>query len=599
MKIFKKLLLFWAILSFGQTAFAETQNWEIPTFNADITINQDGKINVTETIVADFTNEAHRGVARMVPYEYVDGNNNVVYTVGLNFISGTDENGNSYDIEEYKENGYLNIEMRVLDNLPTNETKTFVVKYDATNVIGFFDEEAAKEENTFPHDEFFWNVNGTEWVVPVKEVTATVHLPKSFNESDLAFRCLTGEYGMEGEDCEYKVVDGQTIEFRTTRALNTYENLSILIGMPVGTFPPPPPPEPPSPMEITVLFVIAFGGLILPIVTLIVMLILWYKFGRDDQSVPDTIMPMYEVPDKLTPTEAGVIMDENMDPRDITATIIDFAVRGYIKVNEIEEDGVLWGKNYDYELELVKPYDNVKEFEKKILHGIFDDNKAGEKKKISDLKNTFYVNLDGIQKTTMSEVVTNGYFPQDPHKVRVKYGAVGGFSIFAGFFLGGLINPSLWVGLVLSGIIIIFIGRKMPHRTTKGTETYYKLKGLHEYINTAEVDRMKFQEKNNILFEKLLPYAMAFGLIEKWSKAFEGLMKNPPNWYNPKRPWGDNGFTMIYFADRLSHISRDLSSNMASRPGSKGSGGSWSGGSGFSGGGFSGGGFGGGGGRGL
>jgi len=596
MKIFKKVLLFWAIFSFSQVAFAETQNWEIPKFNADIVINQNGQIDVTETIVADFSKEAHRGVARIIPYEYVNDSGNVTYTVDLDFISGTDENGNSYDITKYNENGYLNIEMRTFDDAPTNETKTFVVKYTAKNVIGFFDEEKAKAENTFPHDEFFWNVNGTDWGIPMKEVSATIHLPKSFLESDLKFGCITGKYGAEGEDCEYKIIDGQTVEFNSTRAFTAYENLSILIGMPVGTIAPPPPP---SIMENLLILLIVFGGFILPIITFGVMFTLWYKFGRDDKTVSDTIVPMYEAPDKLTPTECGIIMDENLDPRDITATIIDFAVRGYIKINELEEKGLLWGTNYDYELELIKPYTNVKEFEKKILHGIFSDNNAGEKKKISDLRNSFYVNLDAIQKSTMSEVVNNDYFPQDPHKVRIKYTGIGSFSIFAGFFLGGLIAPSLWIGFILSGIIIILIGRKMPHKTKKGTETYYKLKGLYEFINTAEVDRMKFQEKNNILFEKLLPYAMAFGLIEKWSKAFEGLIKDPPNWYNTRRPWGDNGFAMIYFADRLSNISNNLTNNLSSRPGGKGGGGSWGGGSGFSGGGFSGGGFGGGGGRGL
>jgi len=595
MKIFKNVLLFWAIFSFIQTATAQGQSWDIPKFNSDITINQSGKVDVTETIVADFTNEPSHGIYRIIPYEYVDENNKVSYTVDLNFISAQNEKGSSYGIQKTNENGYLNVRLGDADVM-LNALTTYVLKYDAMGVIGFFDEAKAKQENTFPHDEFFWNVNGTEWEVPMMEVTATVHLPKSFNESDLKFGCITGIYGATENDCEYKLIDGQTVEFKATRPLAATENLSILIGMPVGTIAPPPPP---SMMQSTALLIFGliaiFGGLIFPIITLIVMIILWYKYGRDDQSVPDTIMPIYEVPDKLTPTEAGVIIDENLDPQDITATIVDFAVRGYIKINELEEDGILWGKNYDYELELIKPYENVKEFEKKILHGIFSENKVGEKKKISKLKNTFYTNLDGIQKETMNEVVTGGYFPKDPSSVRMKYGAIGGFACFAGFFLGGAILPSLWIGFVLSGIIIIFIGRKMPHRTTKGTETLYKLKGLHEYINTAEVDRMKFQEKNNILFEKLLPYAMAFGLIEKWSKAFDGLIKNPPNWYNSRRPW-DNGFTMLYFADRLSHISNDLSTNMASRPGSKGGHGSWGGGSGFSGGGFSGGGFGGGGG---
>lgn len=135
----------------------------------------------------------------------------------------------------------------------------------------------------------------------------------------------------------------------------------------------------------------------------------------------------------------------------------------------------------------------------------------------------------------------------------------------------------------------------MPRKTQKGTETYYELKGLREYIDTAEKDRLKFQAENGILFEKLLPYAISFGLADKWAKAFEGIFQNPPHWYFPLNP---HNFSMIHFGKDLGQFNNSTMRNLVSTPGRKG-GGSWSGGSSFGGGGFSGGGFGGGGGRGL
>jgi uncharacterized membrane protein len=230
------------------------------------------------------------------------------------------------------------------------------------------------------------------------------------------------------------------------------------------------------------------------------------------------------------------------------------------------------------------------------MEGIFKENKAGTKIKISDLKNKFYTHLPAIKKSVMDQVIKDEYFPHNPTTIRGIYTGIGTVMIVIAFQIM-TVAIDLLVGILVSGIIIIIIGQFLPRKTKKGTETYYVLKGLYEYIDTAEKDRMEFQEKNGILFEKLLPYAIAFGLVKKWAKAFEDIIKTPPNWYTSKGQWYAH-FTMMHLANNLSSFNNTLSTNISSRPGSRSSGG-WSGSSGFSGGGFSGGGFGGGGGRGL
>jgi uncharacterized membrane protein YgcG len=235
---------------------------------------------------------------------------------------------------------------------------------------------------------------------------------------------------------------------------------------------------------------------------------------------------------------------------------------------------------------------------------MFQGNAAGEKKLLSDLKYKFYKTIPIVEKSVMQTLVEKGYFPSSPAKIRGIYTGIGTAIVFIAVFFGNMTTVTgspitgilFTISLILSGIAIVFIGRKMPKKTSKGSEAYYQLKGLYEYISTAEKDRMKFQEDKNILFEKLLPYAMAFGLIKKWSNAFEGILKTPPVWFVPYHPWGNNAFMMSDFGSKLDKINSDMVSNLTSRPGGKSGG--WSGGSGFSGG-FSGGGFGGGGGRGL
>jgi uncharacterized membrane protein YgcG len=568
------------------------ENWEIPSFHSDITINTNGNVSITENILADFTNESHAGIARSIPYEYT-GTGFFNYNAKVDLISATNADGTSWNNTSSRGNGYLEIEMRTPDGSQLTKTADFIIKYTAKNVIGFFDETKAKEQNTSAHDEFYWNVNGLDWVVPIKEVAATIHLPKEISKENLMMDCFTGEYESKAQNCEAKIIDAKTIEFKTTQPLNAFENLTIVVGMPYGTI------AQPSTLEKIWTIIIENWGIPFAILTLIIMVALWYKHGRDDQSVSNTIMPHYEPPKGMLPTEVGTLIDEKVDPKDITATIIDYAIKGYIQINEIEEKGLIFTSK-DFELELLKPYITTKEYEKFILDGIFSNNEAGTKTKISDLANKFYIHVEKIQDSVMDQLVKEEYFPESPSKTRKRYTGVGFGIIFVVAIFGGYTYASMatYVGLVIAGLIIVGIGYKMPQKTRKGTETYYQLKGLYEYINTAEKDRMQFQEKNNIMFEKLLPYAMAFGLIGKWSKAFDGLIKNPPTWYHTNRPWGSNGFTMLYFADRLDHIGNNLTSNISSRPGGKG-GGSWSGGSGFGGGGFSGGGFGGGGGHGL
>lgn len=569
------------ISTFAEIQNTEIQNWEVPSFHSDITIDEKGKVSITENIVADFTNEAHRGVGRSIPYEYT-GTGLFNYNAQLKFLSATDENGNSQENDVYKENGYLNVDMYAPGGEILNSKATFVLKYTADNVIGFFDD----------HDEFYWNVNGVDWVVPMKKVSATIHLPKNLTREQLNGACFTGEYGSTEKNCEISTIDGQTMEFKTTKPLNAYENLTIVVGMPPKTI------TPPSQLEKLWRIFIENWGIPFAILTFIIMFYIWRKHGRDDQSVSDTIMPHYEPPKGMSPTETGIIIDENMEAKDVTATILDYAIKGFIRINEIETKGVLFTSK-DCELELLKPYITTKEHEKIILSAIFTSNEAGEKTKISELKNKFYVHIPKIEKSVMEQLIKDDYFPHNPATVRKTYMGIGTVIAFSGAFIGNALfmSPASTIGIFCAGVIVAIFGYRMPRKTKKGTETYYQLKGLFEYINTAEKDRMKFQEENNIMFEKLLPYAMAFGLIEKWAKAFDGLIQNPPNWYHTNRPWGSHGFTMIYFANSLNSLGNDLSQSLASRPGGKG-GGAWSGGSGFSGG-SSGGGFGGGGGHGL
>jgi uncharacterized membrane protein len=146
---------------------------------------------------------------------------------------------------------------------------------------------------------------------------------------------------------------------------------------------------------------------------------------------------------------------------------------------------------------------------------------------------------------------------------------------------------------VLSALIIIAFGWFMPAHTDQGARALEGVLGFEDFLNHVESDRFNRMIKTPQMFEKFLPFAMALGVEKNWSKAFQGIMTQPPDWY--RGSYGPNFYPMMFTSD-LGTMSSRASSVMASAP--RSSGGSGFGGGG-DGGGSSGGGFGGGGGGGF
>jgi uncharacterized membrane protein YgcG len=151
---------------------------------------------------------------------------------------------------------------------------------------------------------------------------------------------------------------------------------------------------------------------------------------------------------------------------------------------------------------------------------------------------------------------------------------------------------------ILSAIVVVVTSRVMPRKTKKGRIAWEQITGLEEYIRRAEVDDIQAQDRRGI-FERLLPYAIIFGLSNRWAKAFAGLYTQPPDWYQPADPLNYTTFRFVNDIDRsVSSMNRSLPAmprSTGTSGGPTGAGYNWSSG-GFSGGGSVGGGFGGGGG---
>ena len=544
----------------------------IQSLDATITVSAEGSILVEETVVPRFTG-SWNGIFRTIPVQYrtPQGLN---YTLRLDVDSITDAEDRPLKYENSRERHYRKLKIWVPG--ATDATRTVKLRYRVSNGLRFFDE----------HDELYWNVTGDEWEVPIESASALVQLPDGV--SGVRATAFRGAFGST-EQTAVSIESGG-VRVQTSRGLGMREGLTVVVGWNPGVV------HRPTAIEKTVNVVYSNVPLAIPPVIFLGMFRLWRRRGRDPELAP--ITTQYEPPAQMTPAELGTLIDGKPDMRDITASIVDLAVRGYLHIAETETER-LFGlfTNKDYTFTLKKPrseWNTLKAHERDLLQAMFSG--SGDDVTLSDLKNKFYKNLPGLREELYGRLVKDGFYTGRPDRVRLVY-IIGG--IIVGVLIG-VISSTIMTSLgmqpftgiiaaVLSALIIIFFGWFMPSRTTRGTRELEKVLGFREFLSRVEGDRLERMVKTPAMFEKFLPYAMALGVEDNWAKAFEGIYTQPPSWYSG--PGGVHTFRPSTLTHNLGAMSTTAAATMASAPRS-------SGGSGFSGG-SSGGGFGGGGGGGF
>jgi hypothetical protein len=534
---------------------------EVSAFNANLNVGADGWLDVTETISYYFPDQRH-GIIRAVPYEYeVDGKR---LRTPLFVVSVSGADGAPVRYSE-KANGAL-WEIKIGDPTQTvTGLQTYVINYRVAGALKRF----------AGHDELYWNVTGHDWTVPVKRVAATVSLPAGVSVVSPAPLCYVGTAGSTDQTGCQKMVGERQVYFAANAPA------TVVVAFTPGVIALTQMVEPPFPWA-------AWLPLLLPFAVLLVMYLLWREYGRDPAG-RGTIVVQYEAPDKLPPAMMGVVLAESVHGHDHAATIVDLAVRGYLKIIETQEPGAIFGTGRDISFEQVKDFAadaSLREYERKLLTIIFAQ---GTTVSLTSLKTSNALGLakPDIEKSLMNDCVTAGYFPQSPLTARAKYMSAASVFFFAFVVIAKTFASVPWlVSCAVSAGVVFLFGWFMPRRTEKGVLARENALGFKDYLETAEKYRLQWQEKENI-FERFLPYAMAFGVVGKWSAAFASQPVAQPSWYvgRPGTAW-----SVLAMNDSLSHFGKSFTTVMNSVPPKH------SGGSGFSGG-FSGGGFGGGGGR--
>lgn len=226
----------------------------------------------------------------------------------------------------------------------------------------------------------------------------------------------------------------------------------------------------------------------------------------------------FRVLDSVRPGQVGTVLDEHVDPVDITATVLDLAVRGHLRINELARTSAHAGTDWSFER-----LDNdaaLAAYERTLLDAIAP---AGGSVTVSNLSAAVVPVIPQVQSELYDEVVSRGWFARRPDTTRNTWTRLGWAALavallvtilLAAFTTFGLVG----VALVLVALGLVFVAAEMPSRTTAGTGVLSGLQALSGTLLTQPTDQLpKGREQEQLAL--ILPYAVVLGGADRWLQA--------------------------------------------------------------------------------
>ncbi len=581
------------------TAHAQTNDDVYTRYDQNVVLAENGTATVTVDADLDFGNTPGHGplLTFITAQKMADGRYRLLDTKFVSVTSSTRANTDVQTQSEYTSFGVrTTLGVRIGAE---GRTYTGVQNYRFVFTIeGLVTPDQAQSGM----DEFNWNSLGAAGSIPHVNPTVTVTGPGAAVQQAACFS------GVDlTEPCE-ATFEGGTARYAVNGTLDGTESMQVVTGFPVGSFKnaepryvTPPTLEsmfPLSPANIG--GAAAIGGLGIGGVLLLARRRRDRAFsGVAPGTVPasltapvgvrqeGTIAVRFTPPTGARPAEASYLQHASTNKGLISATVIDLAARGYLRV---EQDGK---KDWSY-IQLRTPGPELVDYEATILETLFQH---GPTVTTDDLRRKSYSDLATQPASQLSRRVRKElrWFNGNPMLARAGAVAAGVLLIVVGLIAAGvlgLVGLGFWgLGLVAAGVGFIAVSKRMTQRTPVGTAVLAQTEGFEKYLSTAEADQIRWEEGQDI-FSRYLPWAMVFGVSERWIKMFRELAEQGR--YDPSLAgWYYSPYQPIFYGNALESLGSSFTSAMsaATAAANSGSGGGSSGFSGFSGGG----GFGGGG----
>ena len=558
-KIFIFLTIF-IVFSSVVSAREYITDWYIKDFQSEIIVNKDSSLTITEKIVADCGNLPDKhGIFRILPTRTKTTERTIHNPIEL--ISITDFNDNPLKYSTIRKNDTITWKIGDPDITVTGENY-YKIKYRVKNAIRF---------NNPNFDELYWNLNGNFWDIEADSFVADIFFPSEVSEQNSQVDYYTGYLGEKDKSlAEYEWIDRNILQFNSTTTLSKQQGITVSVTFQKNIFTPYKPT-----------FFEKYGKyfwFLMPVLIFIVCFWIWRKYG-DDPSIKKTIIPEFEIPENLTPIQMGMLASSGAFKNSlISASIVNLAVNGFISIEEVK--GSFLHKK-DFKLKKLKESasGDFSEAERLIFENLFE---IKDEILLSSLKTKFYKNIPQIKRSAKDNLIAKELITKKGLIYQIVFMVIGFALLFA--------IPLLFITpvIIISAIILIVFSFIMPKRTLKGAELNWRVKGFKLYMKTAEQYRQQFYEKENI-FEKLLPYAMIFGMTKEWIKKMEQIygtdyfQTHVPVWYIAV---AGGGFDVDSFASHIDSLSSSISSNVGGPSGAGGAGGAGGGGGGGGGGGW-------------
>lgn len=268
----------------------------------------------------------------------------------------------------------------------------------------------------------------------------------------------------------------------------------------------------------------------------------WYTRGRDPHvgALADYIP---EPPDDLSPGAAGTLVDEGVQVHDVLATVLDLAKRGAIAIHESgKEEGLFGlGGGYTHEFELLDREKVTRQFERQLLDVMFGlTAEPGKRVSMTSFRQNYTASANRIAEGFYDELVSKGYFTESPEKTRNRWKAIAILAPVA-VVVVAVIGMSImdaatgWIAFVVVAATAIaafalFLSSRMPAKTRAGAEASQKWKAFKRYLE--DIDEREELTESREIFERYLPYAVAFGLEESFVRKFAAAQTPMPGWFD-------------------------------------------------------------------
>ena len=599
------------ILCIGSTIVVDAREaFEIDDYTINIDVEADGRYTIEEIIEVDFTTPRH-GLVISLQEKYDD----VIFDVNGQTIR-----------KDY--------------TFPISDIKVFSDQdYDIDSDDGFIDiyfgneQEYVQGKQTY-HFSYVFNtrdlgLNGIQllyhniinptWDTTIHHASFTIDLPKPIDPSAIHFYTV----GNEMEDYLTWEYDGNTISGYTTEPFEYGHGITIYTQLDDGYF--------------TYPQYNGFPVLIVSIGLTIVAFILYFIFGKERSIITPYVS--YHLPDGSTSAEAGYLLDGSLDGQDIASLIFEWAMKGYLTMEEQGENSLVLTKTD-------QPLDGLKPYEIQLFDAIFVKDKVD----VDDLSENLYKTINEVKtkitnqykgKTSLRDGLSNTIMVLTMLMAPIPFALAAStffgfvlvenpFLLFGIFYLFtmmvtiftfglkikmvrqyenmnrhdytygliillyGLIGAMVLNANMILGVItavctslIVFAALHMERRSAYYNHQLDMIIGLYDYIKYAKADEINAVFASNpYIYYDVLPYAYAFGLTQVWSDHFKGIEMPMPPYYCGSFTYWD-----WYYLHRFNHAFNHLSNPPIPVNHSNGSHGGSIGG--FGGGGFSGGGFGG------